>query len=328
MAVVHPPVLATLAEQARGLLVAGGLEVVLLEVPAGESSKNANIAAACWAALGQAGFTRSDAIVGLGGGATTDLAGFVAATWLRGVRLVNLPTTLLGMVDAAVGGKTGINTAEGKNLVGSFHPPAAVLCDIDLLASLPSADLVSGLGEIVKVRLHRRPGDPRPRRVRPGAGVPAGRRAPARARRAGDPRQGRRRRRPTCASPSRAGWDAKSSTTATRSATPSSRSSRYTWRHGEAVSVGLVYVAELARLAGRLPDGGRTPAPHRARLAGAADVLPCRPVAGAVRGDGARQEDPRSTAAVRGAGRRRPAGTAGRSRSGAAAGGLRGGDSA
>ena len=72
-----------------------------------------------------------------GGGATTDVGGFVAATWLRGVRVIHVPTTLLGMVDAAVGGKTGINTGAGKNLVGSFHEPAGVLCDLDLLASLP-----------------------------------------------------------------------------------------------------------------------------------------------------------------------------------------------
>ena len=100
--------------------------------------------ATCWDVLGQVGFTRTDAIVGVGGGATTDLAGFVAATWLRGVRVVHVPTTLLGMVDAAVGGKTGINTAAGKNLVGAFHPPAGVLCDLAALATLPEADYVAG----------------------------------------------------------------------------------------------------------------------------------------------------------------------------------------
>ena len=97
-----------------------------------------------------AGFTRSDAVVGLGGGATTDLAGFVAATWLRGVKLVTIPTTVLGMVDAAIGGKTGINTPEGKNLVGSFHEPAGVLCDLDCLATLAQADCSGGLAEVVK----------------------------------------------------------------------------------------------------------------------------------------------------------------------------------
>ena len=94
--------------------------------------------------------TRSDCIVGIGGGATTDLAGFAAATWLRGVRVVLVPTTLLGMVDAAVGGKTAIDIPEGKNLVGAFHPPAGVLADLVTLETLPRGDYVSGLAEIIK----------------------------------------------------------------------------------------------------------------------------------------------------------------------------------
>ena len=125
-------------------------DVLALGLPDGERAKTAPVASDCWEALGEAGFTRSDAVVTLGGGATTDLGGFVAATWLRGVRVVHVPTTLLGMVDAAVGGKTGINTGAGKNLVGSFHEPAGVLCDLSLLASLPREELVAGLGEVVK----------------------------------------------------------------------------------------------------------------------------------------------------------------------------------
>src|SRR6478609_8432879 len=109
-----------------------------------------DLAAHCWSVLGQTGFTRSDVVVGLGGGSTTDLAGFVAATWLRGVRWISVPTTLLGMVDAAVGGKTGINTAEGKNLVGAFHPPAGVLADLGTLETLGKHDYVSGLAEVIK----------------------------------------------------------------------------------------------------------------------------------------------------------------------------------
>src|SRR4029078_1258741 len=89
--------------------------------------------------------TRTDAVLGVGGGAVTDLAGYVAASWLRGVRWAPGSTSLLGMVDAAVGGKTGVNTAAGKNLVGAFHPPAGVLCDLDALDSLPGDDLVAGL---------------------------------------------------------------------------------------------------------------------------------------------------------------------------------------
>jgi 3-dehydroquinate synthase len=125
-------------------------DVMALGLPDGERTKTASVAADCWEALGEAGFTRSDAVVTVGGGATTDLGGFVAATWLRGVRVVHVPTTVLGMVDAAVGGKTGINTGSGKNLVGSFHEPAGVLCDLELLRTLPREEFVSGLGEVVK----------------------------------------------------------------------------------------------------------------------------------------------------------------------------------
>src|SRR6185437_10821232 len=92
---------------------------------------------------GVLGFTRSDAVVAVGGGATTDLGGFVAATWLRGVRVVHVPTTLLGMVDAAVGGKTAINSGAGKNLVGAFHQPAGVICDLTTLDTLPAPDFTA-----------------------------------------------------------------------------------------------------------------------------------------------------------------------------------------
>ncbi|MEP9385396.1 3-dehydroquinate synthase [Nocardioides sp. KR10-350] len=143
---------ADLAEQAGPFLDAlvERYDVLALGLPDGESAKTSAVANDCWEALGEKGFTRSDAVVTFGGGATTDLGGFVAATWLRGVRVVHVPTTLLAMVDAAVGGKTGINTAAGKNLVGAFHEPAGVLCDLDLLATLPRAELVAGLGEVVK----------------------------------------------------------------------------------------------------------------------------------------------------------------------------------
>src|SRR4030095_850175 len=108
------------------------------------------VAAACWDRLGGANFTRTDAVIGVGGGAVTDLAGFVAACWLRGVRWVPVATSLLAMVDAAGGGKTGANTAAGKTLVGASHPPAGVLCDLDALAHLPAPDLTAGLAEVVK----------------------------------------------------------------------------------------------------------------------------------------------------------------------------------
>ena len=123
VAVLHPPTLIHTAARVVTALRSAGFEPTRIDLPDAEAAKTAGIAAHCWSVLGAAGFTRSDAVIGLGGGATTDLAGFVAATWLRGVPLITVPTTLLGMVDAAVGGKTGINTPEGKNLVGCFYEP-------------------------------------------------------------------------------------------------------------------------------------------------------------------------------------------------------------
>jgi len=137
-------------QQAQASLRAAGHEVIAIEVPDGESGKSLDAARRCWDALGANGFTRSDVIVAVGGGAVTDLAGFVAATWLRGVGLINVPTTLLGMVDAAVGGKTAINVSAGKNLVGAFHPPVAVIADLHVLDTLPEAEYRSGLAEVVK----------------------------------------------------------------------------------------------------------------------------------------------------------------------------------
>jgi 3-dehydroquinate synthase len=150
VAVVYAPPLRAVAERTEGLLTAAGYGVIPIAVPDAEAGKHLDVAAAGWDTLGAAKVTRNDAVVGIGGGAVTDLAGFVAACWLRGVRWVPVATSLLGMVDAAVGGKTGINTAAGKNLVGAFHPPAGVLCDLDHLATLPQPELVSGLAEVVK----------------------------------------------------------------------------------------------------------------------------------------------------------------------------------
>lgn len=150
IAVIHPPTLTEMLEPLVQPLRDDARQVTLIEVPDSEAAKTADVLTACWARLGEAGFTRSDVVVGFGGGATTDLAGLVAATWLRGLAFVNVPTTVLGMVDAAVGGKTGINTAHGKNLVGAFHEPAAVLCDLDVLPGLPVAEVRSGMAEILK----------------------------------------------------------------------------------------------------------------------------------------------------------------------------------
>ncbi len=152
-AVVHAPPLAALAGAAVETLQTAGVAAEAVVVPDGEAAKTAAVAAEAWEQFGRLGLTRSDAVVGVGGGAVTDLAGFLAATWTRGVRVVHVPTSVLGMVDAAVGGKTGINTGAGKNLVGAFHPPAGVLADTDVLAGLPEAEFRAGMAEVVKCGL-------------------------------------------------------------------------------------------------------------------------------------------------------------------------------
>jgi 3-dehydroquinate synthase len=150
VAVVFAGPVRELADRVGEKLRGQGIGVLPIEVPDAEAAKTVEVAGRCWDALGGAAFTRTDAVVGVGGGAVTDLAGYVAASWLRGVRWVPVATSLLGMVDAAVGGKTGINIAAGKNLVGAFHPPAGVVCDLGSLDSLPREDLVAGLAEVVK----------------------------------------------------------------------------------------------------------------------------------------------------------------------------------
>lgn len=148
VALIHPEVLPGLAATVRSHLA--GYDVLDIELPEGEIAKTGAVAMHAWERLGAAGFTRSDAVVTLGGGATTDMGGFIAATWLRGVPVVHVPSSLLGMVDAAVGGKTGMNTGAGKNLVGAFHEPSGVICDLGTLGTLPEPELIAGLGEVIK----------------------------------------------------------------------------------------------------------------------------------------------------------------------------------
>ena len=148
--VIHSAALTSIAVPVCQALARAGYAVQPEPVPDGEAAKDIGVAAGLWSQLAAAGVGRTDAIVGVGGGAVTDLAGFVAATWLRGVRVVLVPTSLLGMTDAAVGGKTAINTPDGKNLVGAFYPPAGVLADTSVLASLPQPEYVSGLAEVIK----------------------------------------------------------------------------------------------------------------------------------------------------------------------------------
>ena len=127
-----------------------GFQIWQFPVADGEDAKTDRWLSVAWSSLGQAEFSRTDAVVSIGGGTVSDLAGFIASTWLRGISVVHVPTTLLGMVDASIGGKTGINTLEGKNLVGSFYDPKAIIVDLDALETLPKIELGSGFAEIVK----------------------------------------------------------------------------------------------------------------------------------------------------------------------------------
>jgi 3-dehydroquinate synthase len=251
--VVHPAALSASADAVREDLRAQGYETFVAEVPDAEEAKTAQVAAFLWGVLGQADFTRTDAVVALGGGATTDLGGFVAATWLRGIRVVQVPTTLLAMVDAAVGGKTGINTAEGKNLVGAFHPPAGVLCDLAALESLPRHDFVAGLAEVVKCGFIA---DPRILElVEANTALLTD---PVAA--ASSPVLHELVERAVAVKARVVGEDLKEA--GLREILNYGHTfghavehvERYQWRHGAAVSVGMVFAAELARLAGRLSD--------------------------------------------------------------------------
>lgn len=261
---------AELAEPAGRLLdeLVPHYDVLALGLPDGEAAKTVSVAEDCWEALGEQGFTRSDAVVTFGGGATTDLGGFVAACWLRGVRVVHVPTTLLAMVDAAVGGKTGVNTGAGKNLVGAFHEPAGVVCDLALLATLPREELVAGLGEVVKCGFIADPEilqlveETEPdalthdapvlaelveRAIRVKAEVVAGDLTEA----GGSEETG--------AHPGREALNYGHTL-----AHAIEKHEAYAIRHGEAVAIGCVYAAELARLAGLLDDD--TAARHRTAL--------------------------------------------------------------
>jgi 3-dehydroquinate synthase len=255
VAVIHPRALAATGEAIRTDLADQGFDAHAIEIPDGEEAKLAPVASFCWQVLGQTGFTRSDAVVTVGGGSTTDMGGFVAATWLRGVKVVHLPTTLLAMVDAAVGGKTGMNTTEGKNLVGAFHEPAGVLCDLATLDSLPRNELISGLAEVVKCGFVADPtildiveGDP-VAATEPDSSVL--RELIERAIRVkvdvvvGDLLE-------TGGTGGHPGREVLNYGHTLGHAIE--RAERYNFRHGAAVAIGMMYVAELARLAGRLDE--------------------------------------------------------------------------
>ena len=247
VAVLHTASLAPYVERVAAVLREAGMAPLPIEVPDAEAGKSIEVAARCWDTLGGANFTRTDAVIGVGGGAVTDVAGFVAACWLRGVRVVNVPTSVLGMVDAAVGGKTGINTAAGKNLVGAFHPPAGVLCDLSTLDSLPLAELRAGLAEVVKCGFIADPAILDLIESDPAAALdPHG------------PEMRELAERAIRVKADVVGADLRESglrevlNYGHTLAHAIERVEAYGWRHGHAVSVGLVYAAALARLAGRL----------------------------------------------------------------------------
>ncbi|NKX54063.1 3-dehydroquinate synthase [Arthrobacter mobilis] len=247
--VIHPRALRTTGDAVREDLAAAGFTALTAEIPDAEEGKHIQVASFCWQVLGQNDFTRSDAIVAVGGGAVTDLAGFVAATWLRGVKVVHIPTSLLAMVDAAVGGKTGINTAEGKNLVGAFHPPAGVLADLDALATLPQNELLTGMAEVVKCGF-----------IQDGAILDLIEANPDAVRDPGSAVLRELVERSIAVKAGIVSADLKESgrreflNYGHTLGHAIELAERYQWRHGAAVSVGLVFAAELARMVGRLDD--------------------------------------------------------------------------
>jgi 3-dehydroquinate synthase len=251
VAVIHDERLAALAKRACRALEDAGYRVAVTGVPAGEAAKDVTVLAGLWSWLAEAKVTRSDCVVGIGGGAATDLAGFAAATWLRGVPVVLVPTTLLGMVDAAVGGKTAIDIAAGKNLVGAFHPPAGVLADLATLESLPRADYVAGLAEVIKAGfiadgeiLRLVTADPA------GAATPEG----AHTRELVERAIAVKAR--VVAADLRESGLRETLNYGHTLGHAIEKLERYAFRHGDAVAIGMVFAAEVARLSGRLtgPD--------------------------------------------------------------------------
>lgn len=247
--VIHPRALRLTGDTVREELSGAGFTALTAEIPDAEEGKHIEVASFCWQVLGQNDFTRSDAIVAVGGGAVTDLAGFVAATWLRGVKVIHMPTSLLGMVDAAVGGKAGINTAEGKNLVGAFHPPAGVLADLDTLDTLPRNEIISGMAEVIKCGFIADPAILDLVETDPAAVT--------------DPRSAALRElieRAIAVKARVVSEDLKE--TGQREILNYGHTlghaielaERYSWRHGAAVSVGMMFAAELSRSVGRLSD--------------------------------------------------------------------------
>ena len=238
---------AVITQPGVGWAVDSGLDQSVFAVTGGEDAKSLSEVERLCREMSQAGFTRSDVIVAVGGGVVTDLAGFVAAVYHRGMRYISVPTTLLAQVDAAIGGKTGVNLPEGKNLVGAFWQPHAVLCDTETLATLPPRELRSGQGELAKY--HFLTGDDLDA-LDTDSRIAAAVRIKAEVV-AADEREGGRR-----AVLNYGHTLAHAIETA----------GRHDLRHGEAVAIGLVYAAEVALRLGRI-DEGRVDA-HRRVVSG------------------------------------------------------------
>lgn len=246
--IVYPQPLATTAEALSENLKDSGFEVLLAEVPAAEDAKRVEVAAFCWQIMGKSDFHRNDAVIGLGGGSTTDLAGFVAATWLRGVRSILIPTTLLGMVDAAIGGKTGINTTEGKNLVGAFYAPHSVVIDLDTLHSLPRNELLAGMAEVVKYGFIADPWILETLENDPAATDPSSSVFEELIRRSVAIKEGVTGRDFT------ESGEREFLNYGHTLGHAIEHAERYKWRHGAAISIGMVFAAELSMLSGKLSE--------------------------------------------------------------------------
>ncbi|GAC57340.1 shikimate kinase/3-dehydroquinate synthase [Gordonia hirsuta DSM 44140 = NBRC 16056] len=249
VAIIYQPPLKQTAEQIREFLTEKGFEAHRIEIPDAEDGKDLQVAAYLWDVFGQIGLMRNDKVVSLGGGAATDLAGFAAATWMRGIGVIHVPTTLLAMVDAAVGGKTGINTDAGKNLVGSFHEPDAVLIDLGTLETVPRNEIIAGLAEVIKTGFIADPVILDLIEADPEAALdPTGEVLPELIRRSVQVKA------------DVVSADLKESSLREilnyghTLGHALERRERYKWRHGAAISVGMLFAAELARLAGRLDD--------------------------------------------------------------------------
>lgn len=249
VALVHQPTLTTTVEAVREELTEANIDAHRVELPDAEDGKSLAVAGFCWEVLGKIGMDRDGVVVSFGGGAVTDIAGFVAGTWMRGVRVVHVPTTLLGMVDAAVGGKTAINTEGGKNLVGLFYEPSAVLVDLATLDGLPQNEIIAGMAEVAKCGFIADPEILRLVENDPSAALdPAGDTMGELVRRAIQVKAD------VVAADLTESHGREILNYGHTLAHAIERRERYRWRHGAAVAIGLVFAAELSRLAGRLDD--------------------------------------------------------------------------